>query len=587
MTVVVFHSIINKMNDFKEELELSKKILVVGGVAGGASIAARARRLDEHAEIIMFEKGPYVSFSNCALPYHISGEIESSTDLLLKTPASFQEQYKIDARVHNEVVGINRTEKTVTVKNHQTGDTYTEEYDLLFLAPGAEAVRPKSIPGIMSDHVFVMKTVPDVEYLMNHLEAEKVKDAVVVGGGFIGLEVAENLKYAGYNVTVVEAQEQVMMSLDYDMVQMIHKELHDQGVKLIVNDSVEEITETDVVLASGEEIPAQAVVMAIGVRPEIELAQSAGLTISETTGAIAVNHHYQTNDSAIYAVGDAIESACFFTGKKTQLTLAGPAQRQARAAIDHAYGRNPRNRGVIGSSSLKLFDLNIANTGFNEKQLKEHGIPYDFTYIIPKDRVGIMPDAENLHFKLLYEVPSGRVIGAQAIGKGNVDKRIDVIATAIMMHATLEDLMDLELTYSPHFSNARGVINNAGMVGLNILNGEMAKVPVTQARKLVEDGAFLVDIRSEEAFAKGHLKGAINIPFAQFRKRLAEIPKDQPVYLYCRSGQLTYNMSRALTQLGYNNIQNIEGSFLGISYYEYFNDMTLDREPIVTGYNFK
>lgn len=566
---------------------MSKKIVIVGGVAGGASVAARARRLDEGAEIVMFEKGPYVSFSNCALPYHISGEIENAEDLLLKTPGEFQHQFKIDARVHSEVISINREEKTVEVKNHETGESYSESYDVLFLSPGAEALRPKSIPGIMNSHVFVLKTVPDLEEIMNHLEAEAVKDAVVVGGGFIGLEVAENLRYAGYNVSLVEAQNQVMTTLDYDMVQMIHKELYDQGINLLVNDGVKEITDSHVLLSSGKEIPAQAVIMSIGVRPETQLAREAGLTISEATGAIEVNHNYQTNDSAIYAVGDAIENSCFFTGQKTSLTLAGPAQREARAAVDHAYGRTNRNRGVIGSSSIKLFDLNIANTGFTEKQLQAHGIPYDFTYTIPKDRVGIMPDAENLHFKLLFKVPSGQIIGAQAIGKGNVDKRIDVIAAAMMMNANLEDLKDFELTYSPHFSNARGVINQAGMVGLNILNGELNKVPMTEVRELVENDAFLIDIRSPEAFAQAHIKGAINIPFPQVRDRLAEIPKDQTVYLYCRSGQLTYNMARALEQLGYDNIMNVEGSLLGLSNYEYFNDQTADQEAILTGYNFK
>lgn len=566
---------------------MSKKIVIVGGVAGGASVAARARRLDEHAEIIMFEKGPYVSFSNCALPYHISGEIESAEDLLLKTPGEFQKQFKIDARVHSEVVMIHRDKKTVEVKNHETGESYKESYDLLFLAPGAEALRPKSIPGIMQDHVFVLKTVPDLEIIMNHLEAEEVKDAVVVGGGFIGLEVAENLKYAGYNVSVVEAQDQVMATLDYDMAQMIHKELYDQGVNLLVNDGVKEIAEDHVLLASGKEIPAQAVIMSIGVHPETQLAKDAGLTISETTGAIEVNHNYQTNDPFIYAVGDAIENASFFTGQKTTLTLAGPAQREARAAIDHAYGRTHRNRGVIGSASIKVFDLNIANTGMTEKELQEENIPYDFTYTIPKDRVGIMPDAENLHFKLLFKVPSGQIVGAQAIGKGNVDKRIDVIAAAIMMNANLEDLKDFELSYSPHFSNARGVINQAGMVGLNILNGEMTKVPMTKVRELVEKDAFFIDIRSPEAFAQAHIKGAINIPFIEVRDRLDEIPKDQTVYLNCRSGQLTYNIARALEQLGFNNLVNVEGSILGLSHYEYFNDQTTDQEPILTGYNFK
>lgn len=574
------------MESNRGKIIMGKKILVVGGVAGGASVAARTRRLDEQAEIIMFEKGPYVSFSNCSLPFHISGEVESSEDLLLKTPEQFQEQFKIDARVYNEVIAINRAEKTVTVKNHQTGEDYEESYDLLFLSPGAEALRPRGIPGIMSSHVFVMKTVPDVEQLMAHIKEKDVKDTVVVGGGFIGLEVAENLKYAGYNVSLVEAQEQVMATIDYDMVQIVNREMHKQGINLLVNDSVQEITDSHVVLASGKEVPAQAVIMAIGVRPETGLAKEAGLEISEQTGAIKVNHHYQTTDPSIYAVGDAIETSCFFTGKKKQLMLAGPAQRQARAAVDHAYGRTYRNTGVIGSSSVKIFDLNVANTGFTERQLKAEGIPYDYSFIMPKDKVSIMPDAENMFFKLIFAYPSGKILGAQAVGRGNVDKRIDVIAMAIMMNANLEDLKEFEATYSPHFSNARDVVNNAAMVGLNILNGELKKIPMTKARELVENNEVLIDSRSPEAFAKGHIKGAINIPLGQFRDRLAEIPKDRPVYLYCRSGQFSYNMARALGNIGYDNVTNIEGSFLGLSEYEYFNDITLERESILTGYNF-
>lgn len=565
---------------------MGKKVLIVGGVAGGASVAARVRRLDEFAEIVMFERGPYVSFSNCCLPFHISGDIEDSQDLILMNPDQFDKQYNIDARVHNEVTSINREEKTVTVKNVLTGEEYEESYDVLFLSPGAKALRPKSIPGIMSPHVFVMKTVPNVEDLMTYIEEKEVKDAVVVGGGYIGLEVAENLKYAGYNVTLVEAQDQVMATIDYDMVQIINREMHEKGLNLVLNDSVKEITDSKVVLASGKEIDAQAVVMAIGVSPENELATAAGLDVNEVTGAIKVNHHYKTNDPNIYAVGDAIETTCFFTGQKTQMTLAGPAQRQARAAADHAYGRTYRNTGVIGSSSVKIFDMNSANTGLTEKQLKAKGIPYDFAYIIPKDKVGLMPDSENIFFKLLFGYPSGQILGAQAVGKGNVDKRIDVIATAIMMNANLEDLKELELTYSPHFSTAKDVVNHAALVGLNILNGEFKKVPVYEVRELVENGTMIIDGREKDEFALGHFKGAVNIPMSEFRERLSEIPKDEPVVIHCRSGQRCYNMIRALHQRGYDNLYNMDGSFLGVSEYEYFNDVTLNRDPIVTEYNF-
>lgn len=566
---------------------MGKKVVVVGGVAGGASVAARVRRLDEFAEIVMFEKGPYVSFSNCCLPFHISGDVEESEDLILMDPEQFEQQYNIDARVHNKVVSIDRDEKTVFVKNVETGDTYEESYDALFLSPGAKALRPKSIPGIMSPHVFVMKTVPDVSNLMTYVEDNDVKDTVVVGGGYIGLEVAENLKYAGYNVTLVEAEDQVMQTVDYDMVQLLNREMHEKGLSLELNDSLEEIKEDKVVLSSGKEVPAQAVVMAIGVTPENTLAKDAGLDVNERTGAIKVNHHYKTNDPHIYAVGDAIETHSFFTGKKTQLTLAGPAQRQARAAADHLYGRTYRNTGVIGSSSVKIFDLNAASTGMTEKELKAEGIGYDFAYIIPKDKVGLMPDAENLFFKLIFGYPSGQILGAQAVGKGNVDKRIDVIATAIMNHANLEDLKELELTYSPHFSTAKDVVNHAALVALNILNGEFKKVPVYKVREEIENGAMIIDGREEDENEEGYIKDSVNIPMSQFRDRLSEIPKDKKVIVHCRSGQRSYNMVRALQQRGYENVYNMDGSFLGLCEYEYFNDVTSDRESIITEYNFE
>ena len=564
---------------------MGKKVLIVGGVAGGASVAARIRRLDESAEITIFERGPYVSFSNCCIPFHISGDIEESESLVLMTPTEFDKQYKIDARVYNEVVGINKEEKTVSVKNTLTGETYKETYDVLFLAPGANALRPHSIEGVNSEHVFVMKTVPDVASLTAYAQDNQVEDVAVVGGGYIGLEVAENLKYAGYNVSLIEAQDQVLSPMDYDMVQIINREIKVNGVDLILNNSVQAIKPDGVTLTSGRTIKAQAVVMAIGVTPENTLAKQAGLELG-LGGSIKVNHHYQTSNPHIYAVGDAIETTDFFAGQKTQLTLAGPAQRQARAAADHVYGRTYVNTGVIGSSSLKMFGLNAANTGLNEKQCQERGIVYDFAYVIPKDKVSIMPDAENLFFKLIFAVPSGKILGAQAVGRGNVDKRIDVIATAIMLNANLESLKELELTYSPHFSTAKDVVNHAVLVGLNILNGEVKKVPVTKVRELVESGEMIIDAREEHEYHLSHIKGAVNIPLSQFRGRLAEIPKDKPVYVHCRSSQRSYNMVRALGQLGYELVYNIDGSFLGLSEYEYFNDVTFNRDPIVTEYNF-
>ncbi len=564
---------------------MSERILVVGGVAGGASTAARVRRLDEHAEIVMFEKSPHVSYSNCGLPYHISGQIENTEDLVLMTPEVFKAQYNIEARVNTEVISINREDKTVVVRDVKTGEESTEAYDKLVLSPGAKAILPKSIQGIDNENVFKVKNVVDIAALTEFVDNNQVEDIVVVGGGFIGVEVAENFKLAGKNVTLVEAIDQIMSPFDYDMAQLLHKEMMDQGVELVLEDAVSEIHDDKVVLSSGKEIACGAVVMAIGVTPETSLAKEAGLEIGET-GAIKVNHHYQTSDKNIYAVGDAIEVFHSITRKPTRLPLAGPAQRQARAAADHMYGIPHNNKGVIGSSVVQVFDLNAAATGLNVKAATEAGIPHDYVYIIPNDMVGLMPEANPIHFKLVFETPTGRILGAQAIGKGNVDKRVDVIATMITMGGTLEDLKELELCYAPPFGTAKDVVNHAALVALNVLYGRFNQVKVSDIRELVEKEAFIVDVREEDEFAEGHFKGAVNIPLSQFRDRMDEIPKDVPVYLHCRSSQRSYNALLALQGNGYENVYNISGSFLGACCYEYFNDQVTGREPIVTAYNF-
>lgn len=564
---------------------MSKRILIVGGVAGGASAAARARRIDEQAEIVMFERGPHVSFSNCGLPYHLSGMIENSEDLVLMNPEVFKAQYNIDARVNSEVVKINRESNSITVKNVLTGEETEEKYDKLVLAPGAKAIMPRSIEGIDSENVFKVKNVVDIEALTAFVEVNQVEDIAVVGGGFIGVEVAENFKLAGKNVTLIEAIDQIMSPFDYDMAQLLHKEMDDKGVELILEDGVKAIHSDKVVLNSGKEVKAGAVVMAIGVLPETDLAKEAGLEIG-STGAIKVNQHYQTSDKDIYAVGDVIEVFNSITREVTKLPLAGPAQRQARAAADHMYGIPANNKGVIGSSVVQVFDLTAAATGLNEKAAAKANIPYDFVYIIPNDMVGLMPEAKQLHFKLIYEVPTGRILGAQAIGQGNADKRIDVIATMITMGGTLEDLKELELCYAPPFGTAKDVVNHAALVALNVLYGRFNQVKVTEVRELVEKGAFIVDVREEDEFAEGHIVNAVNIPLSQLRDRMDEIPKDQPVYLHCRSSQRSYNALLALQGNGYENVFNISGSYLGISCYEYFNDKKLGREKIVTEYNF-
>lgn len=564
---------------------MSKKVLVVGGVAGGASAAARIRRIDEQAEIIMFERGPHVSFSNCSLPFYLSGIVENSEKLIVMNPQIFKKRFNIEARVQQEVIAINRDRKTVTVKQVDTGKEYEESYDELVLSPGASPVIPP-FEGVDRSHVFTVRNVVDIEKLNDFVNRAEIQNIAVIGGGFIGVEVAENLRLAKKNVSLIEFANQIMMPFDYDMAQILHKEMTDQGINLIVEDGLKKIEDGQIILNSGRTVEAEAIVLAIGVQPETQLAKDAGLEIGDL-GGIKVDANYQTNDPSIYAVGDAIEVYHQLLRKPTRLALAGPAQRQARAAADHMYGIPHQNKGVIGSSSIQIFDLTCAATGLNEKTAKLEGIQADSVYLLAPDKVGIMPNSNVLHFKLIFEVPTGKILGAQAIGKGNADKRIDVIATLITMGGTLEDLKELELTYSPMYSTARDVVNLSALVALNVLHGRMKQVPVSQVRTLVENDAYIVDVREENEFDTGHLRQAKNIPLSELRERMNEIPTDVPVYVHCRSSQRSYNAVMALQNSGYTNVVNMAGSFLGISLYEYYNDTVKDREPIVTSYNFK
>lgn len=564
------------------------KLIVVGGVAGGASAAARARRIDSEAEIVIYEKGGHVSFSNCSLPYYLSGIVESHEDLIMMFPEDFKNNHDIDVYTRHEVTAVNRQRKTVTVKNLDTGREFEDSYDKLILSPGAGPLVPAGIKGADGKNVFTIRNVDDISRLKGYLDAAEMEKTVVIGGGFIGIEAAENLRKAGKRVTVVEGTPQIMAPYDYDMVQILHKELYDQGIELHLKTTVTAI-EPDKVTAvkDGEtlSIEADAVIMAVGVTPETALAQNAGLEIGNT-GGIKVNHNYQSSDPDIYAVGDVIESYNSLTHKPGRIPLAGPAQRQARTAAGHIFGIPGSNKGFIGSSCIKLFNLNAACTGLNEKTAEQEGFSFDSVMIFPMDKVGLMPGADYMVLKLIFEVPTGKILGAQAIGTGETDKRIDVIAAMITMGGTLEDLKELELCYAPSFSTAKDAVNMAALVGLNVLYGAVKQIHVGQVRSLCESGACIIDVRSPEEFEEGHLKCAKNIPLSQLRGRIDEIPKDIPVYLHCRSSQRSYYASCLLRGKGFENIINISGSFLGISLYEYFNDKTLGREPIVTKYNF-
>ena len=564
---------------------MAKKYLIVGGVAGGASVAARLRRLDEQAEITMLERGRDVSFSNCALPYYIGGEIGSSEELILVTPDTFWQRYRIHARTRMEALAIDRQDKTVRARDLETGQEETLPYDILFLSPGASPIMPAKLPGIQLPHVFSVRNVVDVERIDAYIKEHPVREAAVIGGGFIGLEMAENLHQRGLKVTVADMASQVMLPFDHAMAQLLHKEIMGHGVQLALFDGLGEIHAGHVTLASGRKIPAQVVIMAIGVRPETSLAVGCGLEIG-TTGGIKVDGAMRTSDDSIFAVGDAVEVIRFQTGEPCRLPLAGPALRQARQAATAQTEEASDIPGVLGSSVIRVFGLTAASTGMNEKALADAGVDYGTAFVVVNDIVGIMPGASPLFLKLLFEKPAGKVLGAQAIGQGAAEKRIDVIATAIRFGATVYDLKDLDLCYSPLYSTARDPVNQAALQATNLLEGKVRQVPFSQMRALAEKGEYLLDVREEDEYALGHVKGARNIPLSQLRERMDEIPRDRPVFAYCRSGARSYNAARAMAQDGLD-AYNIAGSFLALSWHEYYQDQVSDREPIVTSYNFE
>lgn len=436
------------------------KYVIVGGNTGGAGAAARLRRLDEQAEILLLEKGAAVSYSNCSLPYRLSETVDQTEKLVLNTPESLHGAYNIETRAHSQVLSIDRAGKKVRVKDLVSGQEYDEAYDSLILAPGANAVVPR-IQGIENANLFTIKTVADVSRFYGFLKESGAKKISVIGGGFIGVEVAVNLREAGYQVALVEAMDQILKPYDYDMVQILQKAMIDHGVELVVGDSVVAFQQSNLQLNSGRIIEGDAVVMAVGIRPDTALAADAGLEMN-ARGAIKVDSNYCTSDPSIYAVGDAVEVFNPLTRKPAMVQLAGPAQKQARQAADHIYGLPVRNTGFIGSSCIQVFEWNAASTGLTAAQCQQEGIPYDTVYVLPKDRVGIMPGSTQLHYKLIYEVPTGRVLGAQAISKGDAPKRIDVAATLIKFGGTVDDLRDLELCYAPPFSAPKDAGNYAG-----------------------------------------------------------------------------------------------------------------------------
>ncbi|WAW14894.1 FAD-dependent oxidoreductase [Peptostreptococcus equinus] len=565
---------------------MKKRYIVIGGVAGGASAAARIRRLDENADIQIYDKGPDISFSNCCLPNFFSGEIKNTDDLILHNPQSFKETFNLDALTNHEVIEIKADQHKIIVRNLLTMKEFEDTYDYLILSPGAHAIKPSSIKNVDSNNVFTVKNVNDIRMIDEYLNKKNVKDVAVIGGGFIGVEVAECMRKSGKNISLVEASNQILNNFDYDMIQMLHKELYDNGIKLILSDSLVEINDSSILLKSGKVIEAQAVILAIGVKPSIDFAIKSGIKTGQT-GAILVNHNYMTNLQDVYAIGDCIETFNSITNEKMKLALAGPAQKQARNVADALFGKSISNTGVIGSSCIRLFDMNAASTGLNESQCIKNNIDYRTSFVMPNDKVGLMPDANPIHLKVIYQYPSGKILGSQAIGKGNVIQRVNVIATLISMNAKLEDMKELELCYAPAFSTAKDAVNFAALAGLNYLNGEYKQISHTKVRDLVENGEYIIDVRGRDAYEKSHIIGAKNIPIEEIRNRIEEIPRDKTVYVHCRTSWNSYYVIQALKGYGFYNIVNIQGSFLALSYYEYFNDMTSDRKSILTGYNFE
>jgi CoA-disulfide reductase len=537
---------------------VAKRIVIVGGVAGGASAAARLRRLDENAEIILFERGKYISFANCGLPYYVGQVIKKRDDLLVQTPERFKARFNIDVRISSEVTAIDRGRKEVSVKDISAGRIYVEKYDKLILSPGAEPVKPP-IPGINSSRIFTLRNIPDSDAINSFIEEQKPKRAVVVGGGYIGLEMAENLSNRGLLVAIVEMLDQVMPTLDKEMANLLHEHLHDQNIALWLSDAVAGFRENDsklfIALKSGMELRCDMAVLAIGVRPETALAKKAGLETG-TTGGIKVNESLQTSDPDIYAIGDAIEVQNVVLKRPALIPLAGPANRQGRIVADNICGRNVKYKGIQGTAILKVFELTVAMTGATEKELKKAGVDFEKIYLHPANHVGYYPGAKQMHIKVLFTRPEGRVLGVQIVGKDGVDKRIDVFATAIHAGMTVFDLQELELAYAPPYGSGKDPVNMAGYAAANILDG----TAVIGHFEELETNSFIVDVRSNSEFSSGNVPGAIHIPVEQTRSRLNELPKDKTINLYCSVGIRSYVASRILRQKGFD-AKSIAGGY--------------------------
>lgn len=540
---------------------MTQKVMIVGGVAGGATAAARLRRISEDVEIVLVERGEYISFANCGLPYYIGETIKDRGRLLVQTVKGMSNRFKLDIRNLSEVMSINPENKTVTIKNLTNGEVYEDSYDKLLLSPGARPIVPP-IPGLQENEtLFTLRNIPDTDRIKTYVDEQKPKKAVVVGGGFIGIEMAENLVDRGIDVTIIEMANQVMAPIDYEMASILHSHIKEKGVHLIVENGVQAFADhgKKVILSDGTEIQTDMTILSIGVRPENELAKTAGLELGER-GGIIVNEYLQTSNEDIYAVGDAIEVVDYINGKKAMIPLAGPANRQGRIAANNIMGLKEKYRGTLGTSIAKVFDLTVASTGNNEKTLKRLGVKYEVVHIHPSSHAGYYPGASSIALKLIFDKETGKIFGAQAVGADGVDKRIDVIATAIHGGLTVEDLTHLELSYAPPYSSAKDPVNMAGYVASNIVHDELDQVQWHEVNEIIANGGLLIDVRESVEREFGFIEGSMNISLNELRDNIDSLPTDQTIYVSCQVGLRGYLASRILTNHGFK-VKNVDGGW--------------------------
>lgn len=540
---------------------MKNKTIIIGGVAGGASTATRLRRLDEQREIIMLERGEYISFANCGLPYYIGGVIQSRDALIVETVEDMQARFNIDVRIFSEAISIDKDKKELTIKNLQSGETYKETYDQLVISTGAFPVKPP-IPGIHeASHLFTLRNIPDMDRIKDFIDENKPQRAAVIGGGFIGIEMAENLHHLGIEVTLVEMADQVMAPIDVEMAEIVHQHIRNKNVDLILSDGVKEFINQGetIILKSGKEIHTDMIIFSIGVRPENKIAKDADLSLGKF-GGILVNEHLQTSDPSIYAIGDVIEVKDFVSDDPIMIPLAGPANKQGRIVADNLCGIQSSYKGSMGTSVAKVFDYTVGSTGNNEKSLIRRNLPYKAIHIHPGSHAGYYPGAHPIAMKLLFDPKTEKIYGAQAVGMDGVDKRIDVLATAIRGNLKVRELKDLELSYAPPFSSAKDPVNMFGFVAENMINHLVKVIEWNDVNNLIDAKSFILDVRDAVEFQLGAIPTAINIPLPELRERMDELPKDRKIYIYCQTGIRAYNAYRILIQNNFD-VYNLDGAF--------------------------